>query len=324
MNILNWNIRGMNSVRKRQALSEYIVKHQVDMIAIQETKKDQFSTRILRSLAPKFDTWIFLPSVGRSGGILFGGDSNKIQLISHSLHRYCINLHLANKSDQSEWQYTIVYGPTLRSLKKELWNELDNIRVGGPPLWIISGDFNVIRHHLEKFGTNFDVKISKMFNNFIHRHNLIEHKLSTRKFTWSSGSNFALLDRFFTSIEWDQKYPTSVVTDLCKNGSDHCPLLLQIPPPHPPSLPPFRLDPLWLDQEDFCTLLVKWWQEFPIQGPDYAHSWVLKIGYIRRKIKGWTKNFYGQKKRTKQAILDKLHSLDILQELRNLTPFRIR
>lgn len=101
MNILNWNIRGMNSFRKRHALRDYITKHQIDMIAIQETKKEQFSNRTLRGLSTKLDIWIYLPSVGRSGGILFGGDSNKVEIISHSSHKFCLDIHFLNKADQT-------------------------------------------------------------------------------------------------------------------------------------------------------------------------------------------------------------------------------
>lgn len=116
-------------------------------------------------------------------GFSLGGDSNKIDIVSHSLHQFCIDVHLINKVDQSAWQYTIVYGPTLRSLKKALWIELDSLRLGVTKHWLISGDFNVIRTHQEKSGHNFDVKISRMFNNFINKHNLVEHHLQTRKFT---------------------------------------------------------------------------------------------------------------------------------------------
>lgn len=207
MNILNWNIRGVNSPRKRQALIDYISNHHIDIVAIQETKKEVFSNRILRSLSTKIDTWVYLPSVGKSGGILFGVDSSKIDIISHSLHKFCLDIHLVNKIDQTEWQYTVVYGPVIRQLKKELWHELDTIRQGIHKYWVISGDFNVIRSRHEKSGANFDVKISKLFNHFINKYALVEHKLHTRKYTWSSGNNYALLDRFFTTLDWDQKYP---------------------------------------------------------------------------------------------------------------------
>ena len=49
MNILNWNIRGMNSPRKRLALADFLQKYQIDLVAIQETKKEEFSNRMLRS-----------------------------------------------------------------------------------------------------------------------------------------------------------------------------------------------------------------------------------------------------------------------------------
>ena len=151
------------------------------------------------------DVWIYLPSVGRSGGILFGGDSNKVEIISYSSHKFYLDIHLLNKVDKTPWQFTIVYGPTLRHLKKELWQELDMLRPDPSIAWIISGDFNVIRTPLEKSGPRFDIKISSMFNRFINKHQLVEHKLQTRKFTWSNGTNFALLDRIFITLAWDQQ-----------------------------------------------------------------------------------------------------------------------
>lgn len=164
MKILNWNICGMNALRKRQALTDYIAKYQIDIVAIQETKKESFSNRILRSLSHNIDNWIFVPSVGRSGGILFRVDSSKIDITQHSTHSFCLDVHLTNKIDQTQWQYTIVYGPTIRSKKKELWKELDSLRNNSQSLWIISGDFNAIRTHQEKSGPNFDIHISSMFN----------------------------------------------------------------------------------------------------------------------------------------------------------------
>lgn len=183
MNILSWNIRGMNAPRKRQALHDLLQQYKVDIVAIQETKKEEFSQRILNSLSHTLDIWLYVPSVGSSGGILFGGDSNKFNVVSHSQHRYCLDVHITNKIDNSEWQITIVYRPTSRGLKKEFWNELAQVRQGHTKTWILCGDFNVIRHHTEKSGPTFDIKISRMFNSFINRHHLIEHKLFNRKYT---------------------------------------------------------------------------------------------------------------------------------------------
>ena len=76
MNFLNWNARGLNSYKKRQILHDILVDHRIDILAIQETKKEQFTNRILRTISTRFDVWYWVPSVGRSGGILFGCDSS--------------------------------------------------------------------------------------------------------------------------------------------------------------------------------------------------------------------------------------------------------
>lgn len=309
----------MNSPRKRKALADFIQQHHIDIVAIQETKKEEFSHRILNYLSRTLDVWLYVPSVGRSGGILFGGDSNKIDIISHSQHKYCLDIHFTNKVDSTIWQFTIVYGPTLRHLKKDLWKELNLVREGHFHTWVLCGDFNVIRSPQDKSGPAFDIQISTMFNTFINKHCLVEHKLHSRKFTWSNGRQFALLDRFFTTLDWERMYPHSRLIDLSKNGSDHCPLVVQLHDQSPTKLPQFKFDPLWLEDADFITLVQKWWAEQPLSLPDIAHSWNKKLGSLRKKIKGWAKNHYGRKKKEKILILNKLHELEIIQEDRSFT-----
>lgn len=155
---------------------------------------------------------------------------------------------------------TVVYGPVDRTLKQALWDELDNIRGKSKDFWILCGDFNVVRHRVDRSGPSFDIRISKLFNSFINRHNLIEHKLQTRKFTWSNGRSFALLDRIFSSIEWDEAYPHSEIRDLGKYGSDHCPLLLQTHTGSKIQHHILRFDSSWTENEEFVRLIHKWWQ----------------------------------------------------------------
>ena len=183
MNFLNWNARGLNSYKKRQILHDILVDHHIDILAIQETKKEQFTNRILRTISTRFDVWYWVPSVGRSGGILFGCDSSLINCISHSIHKFALNVHVENKIDGQKWQITIVYGPVIRTLKKELWIELNHIRGTHSEPWILCGDFNAIRHRDEKSGNLFDITTSARFNRFVSTHQLIEQKLNGRKYT---------------------------------------------------------------------------------------------------------------------------------------------
>lgn len=68
--ILFWNMRGLNSVSRRDVVTVDSMK--IDMVCLQETKMEKISRRIILSmLGSDFDSnFLFLPSVGASGGIL--------------------------------------------------------------------------------------------------------------------------------------------------------------------------------------------------------------------------------------------------------------
>lgn len=319
MNFLNWNARGINSSKKRQILHDMIIDHHINLIAIQETKRETFNSRILKSISSHFDIWYWVPSKGRSGGILFGCDSTQFKYISHSTHQFSMNLMLECKLDGQTWQITIVYGPVDRNQKKNLWLELDQIRGTSSIPWVLCGDFNVIRHRTDKSGTNFNIQTSSLFNNFINKHQLLEHKLVDRRYTWTNGTYFALLDRFFTSLPWDQLYPTSYTSDLGQYGSDHCPIILHISAKLEKPAPIFRFDPIWLEQPDFVALIQRWWNQYTLQHNDIDRSWNDKLKFLRKKIKGWTRNFYSKKKREKKVLLNRIHELELIFEQRPLT-----
>ena len=145
---------------------------------------------------------------------MLGGDGNRINIISHTIHPFFLDVLIENKIDNSRWQVTVVYGPVLRNLKKPFRDALTLAKNLTTDLWLVCGDFNAIRKADEKTDPNFDVSLSRLFNKFVNTHHLIEHKLHTRKYTWSNGTRFALLDRIFISITWDQKYTSSHIQDL--------------------------------------------------------------------------------------------------------------
>lgn len=50
-----------------------------------------------------------------------------------------------------------------------------------------------------------------------------------------------------------------------------------------------------------------------------AKSWHLKLKFIRKKCSGWSKNFYGAKKKEKQHLLAQIHSLELLKETQDFS-----
>lgn len=70
--ILVWNVRGLNSVARRDAVRVLVDSAKIDTISLQETKMVAVSRQIILSmLGSDFDNnFICHPSAGASGGIL--------------------------------------------------------------------------------------------------------------------------------------------------------------------------------------------------------------------------------------------------------------
>jgi hypothetical protein len=80
MNILSWNARGLDNPKKCRILHDIIVDNKIDIVVIQKTKRQHFSSRMLKGICNKFDSWHELPAIGLSEGILIGFDNSKLIL----------------------------------------------------------------------------------------------------------------------------------------------------------------------------------------------------------------------------------------------------
>jgi exonuclease III len=64
-------VRGLNSSVRQDSVKELVDSSQVDVVCVQETKMQSISTRsILSMLGAEFSNYVYLPSMGASGGIL--------------------------------------------------------------------------------------------------------------------------------------------------------------------------------------------------------------------------------------------------------------
>jgi exonuclease III len=76
-NILNWNVRGLNSADKCNAIRDKIGESACVVYYIQETKTQSFEPSYIRKISPKyFNKFAFVPSQGASGGLLMGWNSS--------------------------------------------------------------------------------------------------------------------------------------------------------------------------------------------------------------------------------------------------------
>jgi exonuclease III len=69
--IICWNVRGLNSSSRQSAVRELVSSFRAEVVCIQETKMEDISRfSVISWLGADFADFVFLPSVGASGGIL--------------------------------------------------------------------------------------------------------------------------------------------------------------------------------------------------------------------------------------------------------------
>jgi exonuclease III len=68
--VICWNIRGINSSSKWNVIRSKIHESTCDILCLQETKREIFKAGNMKKfLAPSFDAFEYVPSIGASGGI---------------------------------------------------------------------------------------------------------------------------------------------------------------------------------------------------------------------------------------------------------------
>ena len=167
--------------------------------------------------------------MGSAGGIFVGLKKDKFDVIGFTNNRFSIKATVKNKSYGFLWHLVIVYGSSYPEFKLDCISKLHDGFVSNSYPFLICGAFNLIRGNNEKSTGLVDQQSALLFNDWINSWNLMEIFVSNRKYTWSNNQEnpgFAVLDRIFTSLDWDAHFPMSSLVALPRVGSDHAPLVL--------------------------------------------------------------------------------------------------
>jgi endonuclease/exonuclease/phosphatase family metal-dependent hydrolase len=98
-------------------------------------------------------------------------------------------------------------------------------------LWIIMGDFNMIRSNTDRNRPGGNTNNMLRFNSIIQEHDLKEIPLKGRNYTWSNMQDTPLLEKLdwiFTSHNWTTTFPNTIASPMARLGSDHVPILIQV------------------------------------------------------------------------------------------------
>ncbi|XP_022008133.1 uncharacterized protein LOC110907459 [Helianthus annuus] len=153
----------------------------------------------------------YVDSVGQSGGLICAWDDKVFCQSGGSKNRYYLHVRGSLLGCASPVNVLNVYAPQGLSAKKSLWEELKMVIDSFDGLWVISGDFNVVRFREEKRNCAFKQNCANNFNDFIFESGLIEYNMRGRMFTFRSdnGNKLSKLDRFLVNSEFFSAWPAA-------------------------------------------------------------------------------------------------------------------
>jgi exonuclease III len=288
--VLNWNIRGTNDPEKWPLILNKIKESGCHVICLQESKREHVDFLFLRNFCPRnFDSFAFVPSVGRSGGIITIWDSSvfKGNCVFHN--DYALSVEFQSTKSDLFWTLTNIYAPCQDSQQLDFLHWLNNVTIPDEENWLLVGDFNLIRSPQDRNRDGGNVNEMLLFNEVISNLGLVDIPLKGRKYTWSNMRDSPLLQRldwFFTSVAWSTTFPNTMALPLAMTTSDHIPCVISIKTSIPKSVI-FRFENRWLQHPDSLATVEHTWSQ-SIYYADAVKRITAKFKILRKEMKKWS------------------------------------
>ena len=294
-----WNCRGVEKKGLSSFIKELIWDHRADFIGIQETMKKNYSDKFFRKIdnAKEF-SWYWIPSNGKSGGLLSGIRNDRFDVESFDSGEFMITANVFDKNLKKHLSLVNVYGPAQDVLKDSFLAELSNFCIKAKYPVLVGGDFNILRFSSEKNKKFSENNFSDVFNLIINSYELRELPLAGGKFTWSNNrSNPTLekLDRVLISSSWEVEFPLCNLRKIPRYMSDHNPLIVRTDLHQQIGFRPFCFENSWLQHADFTRKIKEIWER-NVKAKSAIDSWNIKMDRVKKFLKGWGQNLKGHTK----------------------------
>ncbi|KAF1881640.1 hypothetical protein Lal_00039857 [Lupinus albus] len=177
----------------KKAVRSLVRSEKIDFLYLQETKLESIDSPLCSKLwvDSEFD-WDFLPSLGKSGGLLSIWRKDKFHKAYVKSGKGHIGI-IGHCSDSRELCHLInVYLPCNNKEKRQVWLALEQWKSGSSgKMWCFTGDFNAATSSDERKGCESHGRAKEMreFKCFINNMNLLDLPLCGRRFTWIKGDD---------------------------------------------------------------------------------------------------------------------------------------
>jgi exonuclease III len=290
--ILCWNIRGINSEDKHNALRTHIDSSGCAIICLQETKREAFEHSYIRKFCPRrFDKFIYFPSDGNSGGLIVIWNSAifKGELVQN--FKWATAVKFSSTQSICNWYLANIYGPCIGDDRENFVQWMYDLQINDTDNWILIGDYNFYRSPIDRNrgGGNMDDML--LFNDIIRAQNLVDLPLHGATYTWSNMQSDPLLERldwFLTLNNWTTAFPNTTVKALPRPVSDHVPCLVSIQSTIPKSSI-FRFENYWIHHPGFKDTVSNAWQ-VRVNKSNAADIINEKLKNVRRALIKWSKS----------------------------------
>lgn len=218
LQIVNWNVRGLNSAARCNTVHELMLDTKCNMACFQETKLQNMDDSLARFLGGyKLDRFDFKPARGTKGGILLLWDSDTLNVQNVRVGRFSISADVTVIQSNTTFMLTGVYGPTRHRLKDAFLRHIRRLKPNSGESWLLLGDFNMIYRARDKSNGNINLARMTRFRLALDHCELKEIHLQNRKFTWSNERRRPImvkLDRCFCNEAWDLAFPQHILNAL--------------------------------------------------------------------------------------------------------------
>lgn len=268
MNLISWNIRGLGARVKKNALKKLTTSESPSFVLIQEKKLENIDQKTIRACWNHDNLgFVASPSLGNSGGILTIWDQNLFSMESSKSERHWIAICGSYHAKKFKCMLINIYNPCCVTLRREIWNEIEDFKSLINIPCLIMGDFNEVTSLDERGSSAGSQRGANDFSNFINSMDLIDIPPSNGKFSWFRGNSKSRLDRLLLNPEWLAHFPNLKTTLLNRTISDHCPLLATTSEKN--SGPkPFRFMNCWTSHPKLLKLIRDSWTSNPSHRPN--------------------------------------------------------
>ena len=133
-----------------------VVKEQVDLLCIQETKRDWVDKWVCQALWGDSEVcWAESPTINNAGSVWCLWNESTFFVERKIIGTRFIVLEGAWRCDGERITIANIYTPCVSALKRNLWEEIKRIKEASQvAMWCVVGDFNSIRRPSERVGLN--------------------------------------------------------------------------------------------------------------------------------------------------------------------------